>query len=250
MSLRRFSGALALGLIAMLALGVLPALAQEEAGEPVEVRITEIGISRYPEMTLVVELRNIEDFDPTQLTILEAGEPIQSGTTTPISQTPVRVGIVLAVDTSDSMVGEPIEAAKTAAIDFIDNMRPQDLIAVVGFGDEVDIFTAFTNNPTALKLAVGQLEATGTSSRLFDAMVGSADLYARIGDEATLERNLIVLSDGGDSASESSLEGAVAALEREEVSVFGVGLEGTDFDSETIQQLTGSGVYIATPDPA
>jgi tight adherence protein B len=39
-------------------------------------------------------------------------------------------------------------------------------------------------------------------------------------------------------------------LNREEVSVFAVGLEGTDFDSETLQQLTGSGVFLATPDPA
>jgi tight adherence protein B len=241
---------LILGLIAVLLIGVLPALAQEETTQPVEVRITEIGISRYPEMTLVVELRNIENLDPTQLTVLEAGEPIQSGTTTPISQTPVQVGIVLAIDTGVSMVGEPIEAAKAAAIDFIDNMRPQDLVAVVGFGDEVDIFTAFTNNPTALKLAVSQLEATGSGSRLFDAMVDSADLFARVGDLTTLERNLILLSDGGDSASDISVVEAVAALNREEVSVFAVGLEGTDFDSETLQQLTGSGVFLATPDPA
>ncbi len=246
----RFSAALILGLIAVLLIGVLPALAQEETSQPVEVRITEIGISRYPEMTLVVELRNIESLDPTQLTVLEAGEPIQRGTITPISQTPVQVGIVLAIDTGVSMVGEPIEAAKAAAIGFIDNMRPQDLVAVVGFGDEVDIFTAFTNNPTALKLAVGQLEATGSGSRLFDAMADSADLFARVGDLGTLERNLILLSDGGDSASEISVVEAVAALNREEVSVFAVGLEGTDFDSETLQQLAGSGVFLATPDPA
>ena len=87
----RFSAALILGLIAVLLIGVLPALAQEETTQPVEVRITEIGISRYPEMTLVVELRNTENLDPTQLTVLEAGEPIQSGTITPISQTPVMI---------------------------------------------------------------------------------------------------------------------------------------------------------------
>ena len=247
MNRSRLSAGLILALIASVVLGALPVLAQDE---PAEVFITEVGIARYPEVTLVVELRNIESLDPSQLTILEAGEAIQNGTTTPISQTPVSVGIVLAVDTSASMAGEPITAAKAAADDFIDNMRPQDRVAVVGFGDEVDIFTAFTNNPTALKLAVSQLEATGTSSRLFDAVAGAVDLYDRIGPLATLERNLIVLSDGGDTASEISLAGAVEALSRGEVSIFGVGLGGVDFEPSVMQELTASGVYVETPEPA
>ena len=69
MNRSRLSAGLILALIASVVLGALPVLAQDA---PVEVFITEVGIARYPEVTLVVELRNIESLDPSQLTILEA----------------------------------------------------------------------------------------------------------------------------------------------------------------------------------
>ncbi|MDH3607450.1 MAG: type II secretion system F family protein [Acidimicrobiia bacterium] len=239
---------LLLWLSVLLTLGALPAVAQESDPEPVaEISITDVGIARYPAMTMVVDVGNVETFDAADLSVLEDGEPIQDAVATPIAQNPVPVGIVLAIDTSQATSGATLEAAKEAAVAFIDNMRAQDLVAIVGFGEEVEVFTGFTSNNTALRFAVSQLEASGPS-RLYDSVVRAADLYSAVGGDATLETNLIILAGGPDTGSEASLTDAIAAVEGESLSVYAVGLGPDGFDSAGIETLAGDN-YVATVDP-
>jgi len=54
----------------------------------------------------------------------------------PLDRRPINVALVL--DRSTSMTGEPIEAAKDAAIRFATFLGPQDRLAVVTFDDEVE----------------------------------------------------------------------------------------------------------------
>lgn len=232
----------------LLLLGALPALAQEdgEPAEAVEIAITDVGIARYPEMTMVVDIGNVETFDAGDLTVSEGGEAVTPVTATPISQNPVPVGIVLAIDTSAATEGETLEAAQAAAVAFIENMRPQDLVAVIGFGEEVDVFTGFTGNQTALKFAVAQLEAAGPT-RLYDGVVRAADLYGAVGGDNTLESNLIVLVGSADDASEATLEEALAAVEDQSLTVYGVALSATEFDTSGIEALAGNR-FIEAPD--
>ena len=239
---------LLLWLSAMLLLGALPAIAQEDGNAgPVEIAITDIGIARYPEMTMVVDVGNVETFDAGDLRVFEGGEQIAGATATPISQNPVPVGIILAIDTSAITEGETLDAAKAAANSFIDNMRPQDLVAIIGFGGEVDVFTGFTGNQAALKFAVTQLDSDG-ASLLYDGVASAADLYAAVGGQGTLERNLIVLAGSADDGSTTTLGEAAAAVAEQGISLYGVALSGTEFDTSGIETLAGSR-FIETPDP-
>ncbi|MGI9646947.1 MAG: VWA domain-containing protein, partial [Acidimicrobiia bacterium] len=239
---------LLLWMSALLLVGAIPALAQEdgEPAEAVEIAITDVGIARYPEMTMVVDVGNVETFDASDISVFEAGEAVTPVTATPISQNPVPVGIVLAIDTSASTEGETLEAAKEAAVAFIENMRPQDLVAVIGFGEQVDVFTGFTSNETALKFAVAQLEAAGPTL-LYDGVVRAADLYSAVGGDNTLESNLIVLVGSADDASVATLEEAQAAVADQSVTVYGVALSATEFDTSGIEALAGSR-FIEAPD--
>lgn len=234
-----------LSLTVLLVLGALPALAQDQAAE---IAITDIGIARYPDMTVVVDVGNVETFEPGDLSVLEDGTAIANTTATPISQNPVPVGIVLAIDTSEATAGGTLDAAKAASEAFIDNMRPQDLVAIVGFGEEVSVFTGFTGNATALKIALAQLEPAGPS-RLYDGVVRASDLYGSVGTEATLERNLIVLTGSADDASVATLEDAAAAVSDQSLTVYGVALSGTEFDTSGVRTLANAD-YLETPDPA
>ena len=239
---------LLLWMSALLLLGALPAVAQEdgEPAEAVEIAITDVGIARYPEMTIVVDVGNVETFDAGDLSVFEGTSEVTPVTATPISQNPVPVGIVLAIDTSAATAGETLEAAKAAAIAFIENMRTQDLVAVIGFGEEVDVFTGFTSNQTALKFAVAQLQAAGPT-RLYDGVVRAADLYEAVGGDNTLESNLIVLVGSADDASGATLEEAQAAVDAQSVTVYGVAVSATEFDTSGIESLAGSN-FIETPD--
>ncbi len=242
------SGLLLLWLSVLLTLGALPALAQETEPDPVaEISITDVGIARYPDMTMLVDVGNVETFDAADLSVFEGGEIIRDAVATPISQNPVPVGIVLAIDTSQATAGGTLDAAKEAAVAFIDNMRAQDLVAVLSFGDEVEVFTGFTGNTTALRFAISQLEAGG-ESRLYDGVVRAADLYTAVGGDATLETNVIILAGGADTGSVATLEEAVDAVTAESLSVYAVGLGPEGFDSSGIEAIAGDD-YVATVDP-
>ncbi|NNL47957.1 MAG: hypothetical protein HKO76_06285, partial [Acidimicrobiia bacterium] len=65
-----------LWLSCLLLLSALPAVAQDDAEPEAEVAITDIGIARYPDMTVVVEIGNVESFDAAEISVLENGEVI------------------------------------------------------------------------------------------------------------------------------------------------------------------------------
>jgi tight adherence protein B len=240
--LTRLAGLL---LAALVVLAALPAQAQDAPPPGAEIRITDVRIDRYPAMTLVVEFNDIGFLDTRDIMVTQDGVPLEYGAST-IDQTPVEVGIVLALDTSASMAGEPLAAAKAAANGFIDNMRDQDRVAILSFGEEVRIFTGFTNNKAALRYAVSQLTAEGGTS-LYDAVLRTVDLYQGVTNQAELERNLILLTDGSDTTSAGTEEEAVSGLQREGISIVGVGLQGEDFDPGALQRLTTPGKYVEAP---
>lgn len=233
-----------------LVLGALPAYAQ--VGQS-EVEIVDINGSRYPEggqTTMVIELRNLPtDLDPSQLEITANGEPVTDLEVTPLVDSSLPVGVVLAIDASGSMSGGPIEAAKAAAKDFVSQARPEDRIALITFADEVVVLSGFTSNSQELIARIDSIEAGGETA-YNDAVIKGIELY-----EATSARNLlpnmIVLTDGEDTVSVATLDEAVETVASSDVRVFGVALESPDFNPDPVEQIAraGNGLFLSTPDP-
>ena len=134
-------------------------------------------------------------FDTSEVTIESIGE------------TNVEVGVVLAIDVSGSMQGAPIEAAKAAAINFVNNKRPSDSIALVTFGDEVAIRVPFTTNARSVTSVIAGLEPAGATA-FYDAMVASVRLY----EDSALQPHIIALTDGSDSGSSATLQQVTQAV--------------------------------------
>ena len=240
----------------------MPAAAQDDeesttttvpiASTPARIEITDVNLDRYPRITMTVDLRNVADLNPNLITVTENGEPVVDLEVSTLEQSFQRIGIVLAIDTSGSMAGEPIEAAKAAALSFIEQKRPQDWMALVTFSSEVQVLSGFTNDPVALSSRIEAIEA-GDETAFFDAVVKSAELYADITND---ERNLIILTDGADSVyaddeKEAAKQAALDAVTETGVRVFGVALEGSDFNPEDLQAFSTAteGLFRATPDP-
>ncbi len=254
--------------VALLVVGLLvaspglPAAAQDEeetttstvpvVSAPARIEITDVNLDRYPTITMTVDLRNVANLDPDLIRVSEAGEPVSDLDVSTLEQSFQRIGIVLAIDTSGSMRGEPIEAAKAAALSFITQKRPQDWIALITFSSEVQVLSGFTNDPVALALRIEGIEAAGETA-FYDAVIKAAELYA---DITNAERNLIVLTDGADSVypveeKQAAKQATLDALTEAGVRVFGVALEGTEFDPEDLEDFSTAtdGLFRATPDP-
>lgn len=234
-----------------LLLGAIPALAQ--SSEPAIEIVDFIG-SRYGDQgqtVLIIEFRNFPQRpDPSAIEITVDGQPVSDLTIESVSESSVPVGTVLAIDTSGSMSGAPLEAAKQAAVNFVRQSAPADQIAVITFSDTVQTLSGFTSNKDALVERIQSIQAAGETS-FNDAVIQGVSIF----DAArgtNLLANLIVLTDGEDTASQATLEDALAAIQARNVRVFGVALEGSDFNPDPVRQVAeaGGGLFLSTPDPS
>ncbi len=239
----------ALAAALLLALGAAPAVAQSAQ----EVEIVDFNGARYAdggETVVVIELRNLQtDPDPTLIQITANGQPVNELEVVRLADSAVPVGTVLVIDASGSMAGGPIEAAKTAALDFISQAGPDDEIALVTFSDQVTVVSGLTGNLEVLANAINGIEAAGETA-FNDAVIKGSEMFGAASARELLP-NIIVLTDGEDTASVATIEDAVAAVGDSGARVFGVALESPDFNPGPVEQVAaaGNGLFLSTPDP-
>ncbi|MFP3913579.1 MAG: vWA domain-containing protein, partial [Actinomycetota bacterium] len=232
------------GLVAFPAL----ALAQETTLE-----IVEVNTSRYDEggnVTMVVGLRNApSDLDPQQVEVTAGGEPVENLTVEPLASSTVPVGVILAIDTSGSMEGEPIQAAREAARSFVEQKRPEDFVAILTFDDQVNVLQGFTNNTDTLLSRIDSIEAAGATA-FNDAIIRSIGMFADA-SSSQLQPNVIILADGADNGSNASAADVEEAIAQSDVRIFGVALEAPDFEPDAVQQFAqaSGGLFLLAPGP-
>ena len=152
--------------------------------------------------------------------------------------------IILAVDRSQSMNGQPLDDAVAAAGAFLGAKPPADRVAVTTFATRPVMLTGFSTSTTdaesALRtIAVDPVEGT----TLYDALVLSANALAA---ESLPGRVIIVVTDGNETRSEASLEEAIAAAQDAGAAVYVVAIESGLFTPDPLKQLaaeTGGSYY-------
>jgi tight adherence protein B len=216
--------------------------------------IVDINGARYAEggqTLIVVEFRNMTEApDPAQLGVTVDGQPVSNLEVAPLGESSVPVYVVLSIDTSGSMEGEPIAAAKAAAKSFVAQKRPEDSIAIVTFADTATVLTGFTTNADDLNARIDSIDAAGETA-FNDGVILGLDQFETVTVDNMLA-NLIVMSDGEDTSSTATAEEALAAVEASPARVFGVALESPDFNPDAVQAVAeaGGGLFLSTPDPA
>jgi len=157
------------------------------------------------------------------------------------------IAVVLALDVSGSMEGGALDEAKAAAGRFLEDLGPEDSVAVLTFSDTVNVAVPFTQDHAAAAAAIAGLNAEGATA-LYQATAESVRLAASTEQPY---RAVILLSDGLDNGSVLSRDEAVATVEALAAPVFVIGL-GDEIDGaylEEVASLSG-GRFAATPSPA
>ena len=155
--------------------------------------------------------------------------------------------VVLAIDTSGSMTGAPLDAAKDAATQFLTKVPDRTPIAVVGFGDKATVHSGFTTDKIDSRQAIAGLRPRGETT-LFDAVVIASQLFPA---ESNARRVIIVLTDGADTRSSNNLHAAVEAIGISKAVVHSVALQTRDTDYASLQALSSasSGMVTNAEDP-
>jgi uncharacterized protein YegL len=144
------------------------------------------------------------------------------------------LAVLLVIDTSGSMAGVPMQAARESARQLIDRLAAEDRVGLVSFDSTVVVRSDLTNDHDAVRALVAQLNAIG-STALYEAISQSALML----DGAPEERRVIVLlSDGEDlgGVSETTREESLERAAASGVIAYAVGL-GPDYDEEYLIQL-------------
>lgn len=186
------------------------------------------------EIIVPVELAG-EALPDDAVTVL-VGNTRHDVTSAPISSDDLEV--VLVIDVSGSMRGEPLEAARAAAASFIALLPAPVDVAVVAF-DETATTVSDLDAPREESLAaVANLEVGGDTA-LFDAIVLAASEFS---SEPSTRRVIVALTDGGDSASVASLGQARAALRASDIEPYAVALATSESATENLEQLVAGSV--------
>ena len=241
-------------LLLALILGLLVAFPSMAFAQSSEAQIVEVNTSRYDEggnVTMVVGFRNLsEALDPAQLEITADGGAVENLVIEPLGQSSVPVGVILAIDTSGSMEGEPMEAAKAAARTFVQQKRAEDFVAIVTFADEVQVIQGFTNNVDTLTARIDALTPSGATA-FNDAVIRSLAMFDDP-SAAQLQANVVLLADGDDNGSTATAAEVAAAVGESEVRIFGVALEAEGFNPDAVQSVAeaSGGLFLLAPDPS
>jgi Ca-activated chloride channel family protein len=132
---------------------------------------------------------------------------------------PIRM--VLLVDTSASM-DEKMTFAQEAAINFVAQMKDDDLTEVVEFGSKTHVLQPFTADIDQLRRAIRMTQAGGTTS-LYNALYLSLKNLTRRRQDIRRQA-IVVLSDGEDTSSLVTFEQVMELSKDTDVTIYTISL--------------------------
>lgn len=159
---------------------------------------------------------------------------------------PVTVGLV--VDHSGSMTMKLAEV-RAAAAEFIEASNPQDQLFVVNFNEDVSftlpVLLPFTSDAEKLRTAIAGSDARGNTA-LYDAVIDSLDHLKLSGQS---RHALIVVTDGGDNASQHTFQQLVTRAMKSKAQIYCIGIydegdrDAKPAELKKLAQLTGGEAY-------
>jgi len=146
----------------------------------------------------------------------------------------VPVSLGLALDTSGSMTGEKMRAARAALRRFlVDLLGPDDEVFLYRFSDTPVLVEGWTRDRARLGRLLGRITPNGETV-LYDTIAAAVPL-AQSGHHR--KKALVVISDGNDTGSETSPGDVRRLVLQSEVLVYAVGI---DRQSEQLSRRPGS----------
>jgi Ca-activated chloride channel homolog len=158
----------------------------------------------------------------------EAFEVYEDGvrqTITQFTRDRVPIGLGVLLDISDSMYGARIHDARTAVDRFLfDLLDPADEFFLLAFNHTPHPLTGWTRTQEDVRRALAGLRPTGGTA-IYDAITEALPLIAH---RSRQRAALLVISDGADTASTTTLRDVRSALLRSDAFVYAIAIDSPD----------------------
>jgi len=198
------------------------------------VRVAPVTRLPFPERGYVVSVPESRALDGRSVVVRENGVRVTGVRVDPLAGSGLRYGVVLALDSSESMTGGPAAAALAAGRTFLAHRSATEEIGIVAFNGEISVLSDLTKNGVALRRTLETQPQLAYGTRIHDAITRSLGLLR---DAKLSSGSIVLLSDGADIGSLQTLEQAVAAAKKQQVRVFTVGLRSGAFDAAPLRSL-------------
>jgi VWFA-related protein len=181
----------------------------------------------------------VNDLEQSNFRILDDNKPPKKiEQFAPQSKLPLRLALL--VDTSGS-VQDRFSFEKHAATKFVEKMLSgaSDLAFIAGFSHEITVTQDFSSEPKDLGRGIEKL-ANGGGTALFDAVSFASRKLAAYPDGEQVARVLVILSDGEDNSSHSSLKQSIQAAEGTGVTIYTISTReerGDESDADRVLEV-------------
>ena len=214
--------------------------------------LNQIRLDQFPEIiaysSVLDENREpVRDLTREQFRVQQDGVEVDFFEVANVDAAQDPLAMVVAIDISGSMRGEPLEKAKAAASNFVERFDAADRVALFKFDDRIELVQDFTIDKNVVIAAIGSL-APRNDTALYDVIAQSVERLS------TLEgrRAVIVLTDGRDTASKKyQVDSAIATANGVNIPVFVIGLNSPQFTPEILAKIASEtgGDYMLAPTP-
>jgi VWFA-related protein len=144
----------------------------------------------------------------------------------------IPLNVVLALDASGSMAGEPLAQLKAAGHATVGGLRDDDRAALVTFSHLVQVRQPLTNDRAALRLAIDASSSGGET-----ALVDAAQAAMGIGESDVGRALVILFSDGVDTTSWLQPAAVLRGARRTDAVVYAVSAPGAGSTPKFIVDL-------------
>jgi hypothetical protein len=154
------------------------------------------------------------------------------------------LALIVAIDASRSMAGQPLDAIKAGLSGLMSRKRANDRVTVLTFANDIRFETRWDADSATTQRAFDNLKTRGDRTRLYDA-IGQAmdDLDARAREDANFpaRASILVFSDGDDEGSRAGFGQIVSRLQASHIRLDTAGLAHSPAGQQNLKVLAKAG---------
>ncbi len=159
------------------------------------------------------------------------------------------VADIFLIDISKSLNDAQMAQVKKAMQKWASEMKPNDRMAIITFGEEVQTVLDYSNDPKQIQKAIKKIENTGMKTRLYGAVNEGLTLSTRNDVDLPKKKDIIIVTDGlNDSNGGVSMDDVKESLKKRRIPLYCLWLEkpgNSEGEStmNTLADLSGGKMY-------
>ncbi|NLF51321.1 MAG: VWA domain-containing protein [Leptolinea sp.] len=231
-----FKRAVSILAVAGMLMGFAPMAEPAQQSNDVTINITQVDNSKFPMVTVYVSVVNSKGepvaVNPNALIIQENGKTIPASNLEGAGEVGPSTTL-LVMDISGSMnKGGKLDAAKSVAKEYIQQMRDGDMAGIVLFNTSVRTLQVLKNSKADLLSAIDEISAGGDTA-MYDALVSSVNMLNSVSGR----KAILVYTDGLDNRSSASLDTVISEIGKGGLTISTVGFGDVNKDLGSQESL-------------